>query len=105
MYPAAKGSSKIKTGITAFTILISGAGAGVYAYGESDNNEQVFTAAHSRPDAMQNQSDQRSKLPIHDQKPTDTHPFLHTPHEQPRPLTDIEKKRLIVVLYLWRSRS
>lgn len=105
MNTTAKGSSKIKTGITAFTILISGAGAGVYAYAESDSNEQVLSTSRIRPDAMESRSVQHGTLPSQGKKQADTPPTSYTPHEQPRPLTDIEKQRLIVVLALWRSRS
>lgn len=125
MNNSAKGSSTVKTAITAFVIMLSGTGAGVYAYvkpnsatpnatavdsewrrpAASDKNEQVLAVPPCKSDVMQSDTCRRYIMKLQDKKQTEAQASSNTTREQLRSLSDSDKKKLLVMLALWRVKS
>lgn len=128
MNQSSKGSSKFKAGMTAFVILLSGAGA--YAYvqpgnatqnwialdsewrrpADSEKNVQVLVVPPCNSDSMQRESCRRYMMRLQNKKQTEATASSNTQREhitrdQLRSLSDSDKKKLLVTLALWRVKS
>ena len=125
MNHSAKGPSKVKMGMTAFVILLSGAGAGVYAYVEpngttpnvvaldgewrspvaADKKEAALSMSPGKSGAMQRETSRRYMMLSHDKKQTEAQASSNTPREPFTSLSDSDKKKLLVLLALWSIKS
>lgn len=123
MNPSTKGSSKVKAGIAAFVVLLTG--AGMYAYVEpssatpnttvpdsawrtpaaSDNKERVFSTFPVKSDVRQREANRRYLTKLRDKKRTEALASSNVTREQLRSISDSDKKKFIAMLALWRIKS
>lgn len=109
-----KSGNKIKSGMTIFVILFSAAGASVYAYVESDgaapdgtvlNSEWRRFTAPAMPGVLERETSRRDMVPLHGPKPISVRASSNIPSEQFQSLSDIDRRKLLVMLALWSIKS
>lgn len=109
-----KSGNKIKSRMTACVILLSAAGAGVYAYAEPDgatpgstvlNSEWSRSTAPAVPSVLERETSRRDMMPLHVPKPISVRASSNIPSEQFQSLSDSDRRKLLVMLALWSIKS
>lgn len=124
MKNSARGSSKVKTGMAAFVILLSSAGAGVYAYvgpngitsnptvldsewrrsKASERKEQALSLHSVKSDVKKSETREQTLRHFDNKKQNEAQESSKTNREELRSLSDSDKKKIFVMLLLWSTK-
>ena len=124
MNHSTKGSSKLKMGMTLFILLLTSAGAGVYADvtpnsitsntavlnnewcrpKASEKKESALSLHPVKSDAEKSETSRHSLRRLHNKKQTEAQEFSNTKREQLHSPSDSNKKKVLVMLLLWSTK-